>query len=170
MSKEKGKKKGKAGKTVAGAGILALIASLFGFGAWGFGGGFGSGNGNESGNGTAVQEGRNEEINENQQNQEEQNITAAPTATVVPTEKPAEEGVTMVELAEVSVMVSGNKIMYNGEEAESAQKLVEQLKTEYKGKAEKILVKVLLSNAVYDTVEELKTALEEKKMTYEITE
>ncbi len=170
MSKEKGngKSKGKAGKTVVGAGILALIASLFGFGVWGFGGGAGSGTGN--GNSTEVNESRTEDSKENQDNQKEQAPTTALTATAAPTEKPEESGVTMVELAEVSVMVSGNKIMYNGEEAETAQNLAGQIKAEYAGKAEKILVKVLLSNAVYDTVEELKAALEDEKITYEIAE
>lgn len=162
--------KSKAGKVIAGAGVLVLLASLFGFGSFGFGG-MGDGAGKESNGTTATKEHQEEQPDQNPQEETKKDPTAtvSPTATAIPT-KEAQESKSVVNVVEVIVMVSGNKLMYNGTEVVSAQTLVEQIRQEYKETADTVLVRIMLSNAVYDAVEELKAELENKKVTYEIVE
>ena len=163
--------KGKAGKVITGAGVLVLLASLFGFGSFGFGGGTGEGAGNEGNKTTNTKEYQEEQPDQNPQEETKKDptVTVSPTATAIPTRK-AQESEPVADVAEVIVMVSGNKLMYNGTEVVSAKTLAEQIRQEYKETADTVLVKIMLSNAVYDTVEELKAELENKKLTYEIVE
>ena len=162
MAKDKEKKKkGKAGKTVAGAGILAIIAALLGFGAFGFGAGGGAGNGTGTGNAA------NGNQNKDYLMQDNQMPTVVPPATVTPAQE--QEETPIIQLTEVAVTVKGDKAVYNGTEY-TAQSLADLLDKEYADKKDTILVKVTLEEAVYDTVEALKVALEGKSFTYEIAE
>lgn len=166
-TKEK-KKKGKAGKTVAGAGILALIAALLGFDPFGWGIGLGAGNGTGTGDGETRQEQQNKdyEMQDNQLPTVVPPATATPEATVTPVEQ--QENV-VVQLVEVAVGVKKDKVVYNGTE-DTAQAVVDALASEYADNKENILVKVTLTDAVYDTVEALKSALENKGIKYEVLE
>ena len=166
-SKDK-KKKGKAGKTVAGAGVLAIIAALLGFDPFGWGIGLGAGQGTGTGSG-------NEGVQQEQQNndyemQDDQNPTVIPAATVTPeaTETPVPEQ-NVVQLVEVAVKVSKDKVVYNNAE-DTAQAVADALASQYADSKDNILVKVTLEDAVYDTVEALKVALEGKGIKYEIAE
>lgn len=162
MAKEKEKKKkGKAGKTVAGAGVLAIIAALLGFGSFGFGMGGGTGTG--TGNGTETGKSQNQDY----LMQDNQKPTVVPPATVTPAQE--QEEAPVVQLTEVEVKVKKDKALYNSAEY-NAQSLAEFLDKEYAEKKESILIKITLEEAVYDTVESLKVALESKGITYEIVE
>lgn len=156
---EKKKKKGKAGKTVAGVGILAVIAALLGFDPFGWGIGFGTGLGTGD---DATRQEQQEDANQ----QENQEPETEPTATTAPAE---EQGNQTVQLTEVVLKVSGDKVVYN-ETENTVQTTVDALVSEYADKKDSILVKVTLENAVYDTVEALKVALEGSGIKYEITE
>lgn len=156
---EKKKKKGKAGKTVAGVGILAVIAALLGFDPFGWGIGFGTGLGTGD---DATRQEQQEDANQ----QENQEPETEPTATTAPAE---EQGNQTVQLTEVALKVSGDKVIYN-ETENTVQSAVDALASEYSDKKDAILVKVTLENAVYDTVEALKVALEGSGIKYEITE
>lgn len=163
-NKEK-KKKGKAGKTVAGVGILAILAALFGFDPFGWGIGLGAGTGTGTGEGQTRQEQQNDDylMNENQM------PTVVPPATVTPVEEQQKEDETVVQLIEVEVLVKKEQVVYNGAES-TVQAVTEALASEYADNTANILVKVTLEEAVYDTVEALKVALEGKGMKYEIAE
>lgn len=169
MAKDK-KKKGKAGKTIAGAGILAIIAALLGFDpfGWGIGRGTGTGTGTGTGNGGTQQEQKNDDY----LMQGDQEPTVVPAATVTPeaTVTPAEQQEeVVVQLVEIEVKVSKDKVVYNDAE-NTAQAVADALASEYADNKETILVKVALEDAVYDTVEALKVALEGKGIKYEIVE
>ena len=158
------KKKGKAGKTVAGVGILAIIATVLGFG--GFGLGFGNGAGSGTGDGNAKNEGSKDAY----LMQDDQKPTVVPPATATPIEEQPtlpEPTETVVQLTELAVTINGSAVVYDGIET-TAQKLADSLKTEYADSLENVLVKVTLKDAVYDTVEALKVALESKGLKYEI--
>ncbi len=164
------KKKGKAGKTVAGAGILAIIAALLGFDPFGWGIGLGAGSG--TGTGTGDGETRQEQQKDDYLMQDNQEPTVIPAATVTPeaTVTPAEQQEeVVVQLVEVAVKVSKDKVVYNGTE-HTAQAVADALASEYADSKDNILVKVALEDAVYDTVEALKVALEGKGIKYEIAE
>ena len=169
----KHEKKKKKGGAVAGVGAL-LIAALLAFDPFNFGIGFGDG----FGIGLPTS-GETQGDGDEQGGQENQDVSVTPEATKEPdpTEAPEEtpdptptEGAGEVTLKEVSVEVSTNKVLYNGAEAESVQKLAEQLKAEYATELANVIVKVNLKDAVYDTVEAIKLALEGAGIKYEITE
>lgn len=166
-TKEK-KKKGKAGKTIAGAGVLAIIAALLGFDPFGWGIGLGAGTGTGAGDGGTQQEQQNKDY----EMQDDQKPTVIPAATVTPeaTVTPAEQQEeVVVQLVEVAVEVNKDKVVYSGTE-NTAQAVADALASEYADNKENILVKVTLTDAVYDTVEALKVALENKGIKYEIAE
>lgn len=160
MAKHQKKRKRGKGGAVAGIGIVAL-AGLLALNPFGFG--FGEGTGSLIGDET------NDKKNENQQ--QELSVTPEPTKepetspTPEPTEGPGE-----IVLKEIAVQVSGKQLLYNGTEAESAQKLVAGLVAEHAESLETLMVRIELTDAVYDTVEELKLALENSGVKYEITE
>lgn len=162
-SKEK-KKKGKAGKTVAGAGILAIIAALLGFDPFGWGIGLGAGQG--TGNDGTKQEQQNKDY----EMQDDREPTVVPAATVTPeaTETPIPEQ-NVVQLVEIAVTITKDKVTYNGTE-NTAQAVADALAAEFADSKDNILVKVALEDAVYDTVEAFKVALEGKGIKYEIAE
>lgn len=168
MAKDK-KKKGKAGKTVAGAGTLAVIAALLGFDPFGWGMGLGTGMG--TGTGTGDGETRQEQQNDAYLMQDNQEPTVIPAATVTPeaTMTPVEEDANVVQLTEIAVKVSKDKVVYNDAE-NTAQAVADALASEYADNKDNILVKVTLEDAVYDTVEALKVALEATGIKYEIAE
>lgn len=165
MAKDKNKKenekKKKSGKTVIGVGILAILATLLGA----FGLGLGNGNGTGSGNGETKQESKNEDY----LMQSDQKPTVIPPATATPVAEQKKEDVTVVNLQEINVKISEDKVYYKDTET-TAQNLADTLVAEYADTKENILVKVTLEDAVYDTVEALKVALEGKGIKYEITE
>lgn len=164
------KKEKKKGKTVAGAGILAIIAALLGFDPFGWGIGLGAGSG--TGTGTGDGETRQEQQKDDYLMQDNQEPTVIPAATVTPeaTVTPAEQQEeVVVQLVEVAVKVSKDKVVYNGTE-NTAQAVADALASEYADSKDNILVKVALEDAVYDTVEALKVALEGKGIKYEIAE
>lgn len=167
MAKKEEKKKGKAGKTIAGAGILAIIAALLGFDPFGWGIGLGAGQGTEKGTGNG--ETKQEQQKDDYLMQDDQMPTVVPAATVTPAEEQKEENETVVQLVEVAVKVSKDTVVYNGAEA-TTQAVAEALASEYAENKENILVKLTLEDAVYDTVEALKVALEDKGIKYEIVE
>jgi len=154
MAKEKEKKK-KGGKTVATAGILAIIAALLGVGTFGFGSGNGTGTGNAG--------------NDNQNKDYLMQDNQKPTVVLPATVTPAEETATVIQLIEVAVTVKEDKVIYDGAEY-TAKGLADLLDAQYAGKKETILVKVTMEEAVYNTVEEFKVALEGKSMKYELLE
>lgn len=166
------KKKKKKGGAVVGVGAL-LIAALLAFDPFGFGFGEGLGLGLPV-NGNDQDEGDKENDGEGQEDQKvtetpQQSVTPEPTE--APTETPAPtEGAGEVTLKEVLVEVDAKKILYGGEEAESAQKLAEQIAGEYQAELANVIVKIHLKDAVYDTVETLKLALEGSGLKYEIAE
>lgn len=162
--KEEKKKKGKAGKTIAGAGVLAIIAALLGFDPFGWGTGLGAGTGTGTGDGETKQEQQNNDY----LMQDDQEPTVVPPATVTPAEQQEQE-TPVVQLTEIAVKVSSDKVVYNGTEG-TAQSVADTLASEYADTKENILVKVALEDAVYDTVEALKVALEGKGIKYEIAE
>ena len=162
-NKEK-KKKGKAGKTVAGAGILAIIAALLGFDPFGWGIGLGAGTGTGTGDGETRQEQQSDDYLMN----EDRMPTVVPPATVTPVEE-QQDDVTVVQLTEIAVKVSKDTVEYNGT-TNTAEAVADALALEYADNTETILVKVALEDAVYDTVEALKVALESKGIKYEIVE
>lgn len=166
MAKDK-KKKGKAGKTVAGVGILAIIAAILGFDPFGLGIGLGAGTGTGTGTGDGTTR---QEQNDDYLMNDDQMPTVIPPATATPAvEEQKDESTTIVELVELAVKVSKSVVVYNGTEG-TAQSVADSLASEYAENTANILVKVTLEDAVYDTVEELKTALEGKGIKYEIAE
>lgn len=162
MAKD-GKKKGNTGKTVAGAGVLAIIAALLGLDPMGWGIGLGTGTGTGTGDGTVKQEQQNDDY----LMQDDQIPTVIPAATVTPVEEQQENPV--IQVTELAVTVSGSKVVHSGAES-TAQELADKLAAEYADALSDILVKVTLEEAVYNTVDELKSALENKGIKYEIAE
>lgn len=165
MKKQKSKKK--SGKVIKGVGVLAIIALLLGLDPMGWGIsdklGFGTGdNQSEQSSDDKQNDSSNDVSNE------VSDVTATPEATPTPAEEQNKEPET-VELKVVEVEVKANKILYNGAEAESAQKLTEQLTAEYT-ELKDIIVKINVKEAVFDTVEELKLALGNSGINYEIVE
>lgn len=165
MKKQKNKKK--SGKVIKGVGVLAIIALLLGLDpmGWGIGDKLGFGTGD---NQSEQSSDENKDDSSNDDSNKTPEATATPEATPTPAEEQNKEPET-VELKVVEVEVNTNKIIYNGTEAESAQKLVEQLTAEYT-ELKDIIVKISLKEAVYDTVEELKLALGNGGINCEIAE
>lgn len=160
MKKKKAKKTGKKGGLLAGTGIVIIAGLLIGFDPFGWG--MGLGEGKEAGNNV-----QNE--NQNDDKPDNQEASGTPEPTVAPTE-PAGDNTQEVVLTEVAVTVQGSKLIYNGAEAESAQKLAEQIAADYAQKLESVVVVISDDDAVYNTVEELKLALEAVDITYEVKE
>ncbi|MBE5951988.1 MAG: hypothetical protein E7260_10415 [Lachnospiraceae bacterium] len=161
MAKHQKKGKRRTGGAIAGIGIVAL-AGLLALNPFGFGFGEGSG---------IVTGGETKDNDEKEHQEQELSVTPEPTKepetspTPEPTEGPGE-----VVLKEIAVQVRGKQLLYNGAEAESAQKLAAGLVAEHAESLETLMVRIELTEAVYDTVEELKLALENCGIKYEIAE
>lgn len=165
MKKQKNKKK--SGRVIKGVGVLAIIALLLGLDpmGWGIGEKLGFVTGDKQSEQNS-DDSQSDSSNSGSDATSESTVT--PEATPTPAEEQNKEPET-VELKVIEVEVNANKIFYNGVEAESAQKLTEQLAAEYT-ELKDIIVKINVKEAVYDTVEELKLALGNSGINYEIAE
>ena len=161
---KKEKRKKRRGGGIAGIGVLAL-AALLAMDPFGLGIGDGLGQLTGGGNITGIPN-DDETPSETPQATQTPGPTEAPQATETPVPTEAVE----VVLKEVSVVVNRRQILYDAKEVESAQRLTAQLVSDYAEDLENLIVKISLKDAVYDTVEELKLALENCGLKYEIVE